>query len=171
MRKLLTLSQRCDQHHANQHVQQLLGTAQQLTNEHGCLTRSLSSSTAGSGFLCACDTKGENWQGTPSDFCPLLRFMAVLCLLFSDHFTLHRYFGLDPHQVRFFQQGFLPCLTAEGKVIMGTNCKVTDTQHSQQKIFTFSLCAPQHTQHCTAASTQPAVHSHNSCPSVQRASC
>lgn len=51
--------------------------------------------------------------------------MAPACLhLYRDHFTQHNYFGLDPNQVRFFQQGFLPCLTAEGQVIMETSSKV-----------------------------------------------
>lgn len=41
-----------------------------------------------------------------------------------DHFEQHAYFGLDRGQVKFFQQGFLPCLTAEGQVIMETPSKV-----------------------------------------------
>jgi hypothetical protein len=54
---------------------------------------------------------------------PLLLTVFV-CLLFSDHFTQHSCFGLDPNQVRFFQQGFLPCLTEQGAVIMETPGKV-----------------------------------------------
>lgn len=44
--------------------------------------------------------------------------------LCRDHFTQHAYFGLDPQQVVLFQQGFLPCLTAEGGVILETACRV-----------------------------------------------
>ena len=36
----------------------------------------------------------------------------------SAHFEQHSYFGLLPSQVVFFQQGFLPCLTEAGAVIM-----------------------------------------------------
>ncbi|KAF6254097.1 nucleotide-diphospho-sugar transferase [Scenedesmus sp. NREL 46B-D3] len=41
-----------------------------------------------------------------------------------QHFEHHRYFGLRPSQVTFFQQGFLPCLTPDGQVIMQTRSKV-----------------------------------------------
>lgn len=34
------------------------------------------------------------------------------------HFEAAAYFGLDPAQVFFFQQGFLPCLTEDGAIIM-----------------------------------------------------
>lgn len=47
-----------------------------------------------------------------------------------DHFTQHHFFGLDPQQVKFFQQGFLPCLTAAGQVIMETPSKVQQMPHS-----------------------------------------
>lgn len=39
----------------------------------------------------------------------------------QDHFTKHQHFGLDPSQLFFFQQGQLPCLTPEGKVIMASS--------------------------------------------------
>eukprot|EP00195_Chlamydomonas_chlamydogama_P005792 CAMPEP_0202904818 /NCGR_PEP_ID=MMETSP1392-20130828/31237_1 /ASSEMBLY_ACC=CAM_ASM_000868 /TAXON_ID=225041 /ORGANISM="Chlamydomonas chlamydogama, Strain SAG 11-48b" /LENGTH=471 /DNA_ID=CAMNT_0049592643 /DNA_START=73 /DNA_END=1488 /DNA_ORIENTATION=- len=35
-----------------------------------------------------------------------------------SHFEEHNFFGLQRSQVTFFQQGFLPCLTEEGKIIM-----------------------------------------------------
>ncbi|CAH8357993.1 unnamed protein product [Eruca vesicaria subsp. sativa] len=35
-------------------------------------------------------------------------------------FESHKYFGLEPHQVTFFQQGTLPCITKDGKFIMET---------------------------------------------------
>ncbi len=41
-----------------------------------------------------------------------------------QHFEVHDYFGLARSQVTFFQQGFLPCLTEQGQVIMETDCKV-----------------------------------------------
>ncbi|KAF6252139.1 nucleotide-diphospho-sugar transferase [Scenedesmus sp. NREL 46B-D3] len=41
-----------------------------------------------------------------------------------QHFEHHRYFGLRPSQVTFFQQGFLPCLTPDGQVIMQTRSKI-----------------------------------------------
>ncbi|KAI8462664.1 MAG: nucleotide-diphospho-sugar transferase [Monoraphidium minutum] len=40
------------------------------------------------------------------------------------HFEAGGYFGLDPAQVTFFQQGFLPCMTEEGVVIMESGSKV-----------------------------------------------
>lgn len=39
----------------------------------------------------------------------------------QDHFTKHQHFGLDPTQLFFFQQGQMPCLTPEGKVIMASS--------------------------------------------------
>jgi UDP-N-acetylglucosamine pyrophosphorylase len=41
-----------------------------------------------------------------------------------QHFEAHGYFGLQPSQVTFFQQGFLPCLTEQGAIIMETHSKV-----------------------------------------------
>jgi UDP-N-acetylglucosamine/UDP-N-acetylgalactosamine diphosphorylase len=40
------------------------------------------------------------------------------------HFEAGGYFGLDKAQVTFFQQGFLPCMTEEGQIIMETSSKV-----------------------------------------------
>ncbi|EIN13928.1 UDP-N-acetylglucosamine diphosphorylase [Punctularia strigosozonata HHB-11173 SS5] len=39
-------------------------------------------------------------------------------------FTKHSYFGLDPKHVIFFEQGTLPCLTMEGKVLLETPSRV-----------------------------------------------
>lgn len=36
----------------------------------------------------------------------------------EEFFKSHNYFGLDPKNVTFFEQGILPCLTKEGKIIM-----------------------------------------------------
>jgi UDP-N-acetylglucosamine/UDP-N-acetylgalactosamine diphosphorylase len=52
-------------------------------------------------------------------------FAACLPLLICRaHFEAGGYFGLSPNQVHFFQQGLLPCLTEEGKVIMENSSKV-----------------------------------------------
>lgn len=39
----------------------------------------------------------------------------------KEHFKKHRHFGLDPDQLFFFQQGQLPCLTPEGKIILASS--------------------------------------------------
>lgn len=39
-------------------------------------------------------------------------------------FESHRYFGLEPDQVTFFQQGTLPCVSPDGRFIMETPYKV-----------------------------------------------
>uniref|UniRef100_A0A0E0LSC4 UDP-N-acetylglucosamine pyrophosphorylase n=2 Tax=Oryza punctata TaxID=4537 RepID=A0A0E0LSC4_ORYPU len=39
-------------------------------------------------------------------------------------FERHRYFGLEPDQVTFFQQGTIPCVSADGRFIMETPYKV-----------------------------------------------
>jgi UDP-N-acetylglucosamine/UDP-N-acetylgalactosamine diphosphorylase len=36
------------------------------------------------------------------------------------YFSSHKYFGLEPDQISFFQQGTLPCVTKDGKFIMET---------------------------------------------------
>ncbi|CAN7093603.1 UDP-N-acetylglucosamine diphosphorylase 1 [Brassica rapa] len=36
------------------------------------------------------------------------------------YFSSHKYFGLEPDQISFFQQGTLPCISKEGKFIMET---------------------------------------------------
>ena len=40
------------------------------------------------------------------------------------HFEANAYFGLNSEDVTFFQQGWLPCFTEEGKIIMRTKCDV-----------------------------------------------
>lgn len=42
----------------------------------------------------------------------------------EQFFEKHGYFGLDPKNVIFFEQGTLPCLTMDGKVILETPSKV-----------------------------------------------
>eukprot|EP00899_Mesostigma_viride_P026953 jgi/Mesvir1/7442/Mv19221-RA.2 len=41
-----------------------------------------------------------------------------------DFFQRHAYFGLEPSQVLFFQQGMLPSVTPEGKMILETPSKI-----------------------------------------------
>jgi hypothetical protein len=41
------------------------------------------------------------------------------------HFEEHALFGLSPAQVTFFQQGWLPCLTEEGRIIMESSSSVS----------------------------------------------
>lgn len=41
-----------------------------------------------------------------------------------EFFKSHNYFGLDPKNIFFFDQGVLPCLTLDGKIIMETPSKV-----------------------------------------------
>ncbi|BDA40449.1 UDP-N-acetylglucosamine diphosphorylase 1 [Coccomyxa sp. Obi] len=41
-----------------------------------------------------------------------------------EFFQQHAYFGLDASQIVFFQQGTLPCLTEEGRIILESPCKI-----------------------------------------------
>ncbi|KAL4596409.1 hypothetical protein ACB092_12G162400 [Castanea dentata] len=40
-------------------------------------------------------------------------------------FESHRFFGLEPDQVTFFQQGTIPCVSKDGRLIMETSYRVT----------------------------------------------
>ncbi|KAJ7878591.1 nucleotide-diphospho-sugar transferase [Mycena leptocephala] len=42
----------------------------------------------------------------------------------ADYFAKNSYFGLDPKNVILFEQGTLPCLTMEGKVLLDTKSRV-----------------------------------------------
>ncbi|OBZ79268.1 UDP-N-acetylhexosamine pyrophosphorylase [Grifola frondosa] len=42
----------------------------------------------------------------------------------EDFFKKHAYFGLDPQNVIFFEQGTLPCLTMEGKVVLESRSRI-----------------------------------------------
>ncbi|KAM3736875.1 hypothetical protein ACB098_09G014600 [Castanea mollissima] len=39
-------------------------------------------------------------------------------------FESHRFFGLEPDQVTFFQQGTIPCVSKDGRLIMETSYRV-----------------------------------------------
>jgi hypothetical protein len=55
---------------------------------------------------------------------PQRAFPCVWFVFCRQHFESHGFFGLQRSQVTFFQQGFLPCLTPDGKVIMESTSKV-----------------------------------------------
>ncbi|MEW5303686.1 MAG: hypothetical protein WDW36_006355 [Sanguina aurantia] len=58
---------------------------------------------------------------------PLLWYIMTSAFTHAEtvrFFERHAFFGLLASQVQFFQQGFLPCLTPEGKVIMETRSRV-----------------------------------------------
>ncbi|KAG8954315.1 UDP-N-acetylglucosamine pyrophosphorylase [Tulasnella sp. 419] len=41
-----------------------------------------------------------------------------------DFFKRHNYFGLDPKNIIFFEQGTLPCLTMDGKILLDTPSRI-----------------------------------------------
>lgn len=49
--------------------------------------------------------------------------LTPLCCC-SAHFESHAYFGLCSAQVTFFQQGWLPCMTEEGSILMESSSQV-----------------------------------------------
>lgn len=58
---------------------------------------------------------------------PLRWFIMTSPFTHNDtvaHFEAGGYFGLSKDQITFFQQGFLPCMTEEGQIIMETSSKV-----------------------------------------------
>lgn len=59
-----------------------------------------------------------------------------------SHFEAHSFFGLQPEQVHFFQQGFLPCLTAEGGVMKGKAAAASPSERFAAKpgLHLLNLC-------------------------------
>jgi len=55
------------------------------------------------------------------------------------HFESSNYFGLDPEQVHFFQQGTMPCLTSEGKLILEAPSKIARSPDGNGGLFTALL--------------------------------
>ncbi|GLC67245.1 hypothetical protein PLESTF_000532900 [Pleodorina starrii] len=61
---------------------------------------------------------------SPSAAKPLRWYIMTSAFTHADtlaHFEANGYFGLAPEQVTFFQQGFLPCFTEDGKLILETH--------------------------------------------------
>lgn len=56
-------------------------------------------------------------------------------------FKKHKFFGLDESSVFFFQQGTLPCISMQGKILLETPCTVTSAPDGNGGIYT-SLSPP-----------------------------
>jgi len=52
-----------------------------------------------------------------------------------SHFQQNDYFGLQPSQVSFFQQGWLPCFTDDGELILETPCTVAKAPDGNGGVF------------------------------------
>jgi UDP-N-acetylglucosamine/UDP-N-acetylgalactosamine diphosphorylase len=51
-------------------------------------------------------------------------------------FKSHKYFGLEPDQVTFFQQGTLPCISKDGKFIMETPFSLSKAPDGNGGVYT-----------------------------------
>uniref|UniRef100_A0A0E0AS72 Uncharacterized protein n=1 Tax=Oryza glumipatula TaxID=40148 RepID=A0A0E0AS72_9ORYZ len=74
-------------------------------------------------ILCIQKLAAQSADGTPQIH------WYIMTSPFTDEatrkfFESHRYFGLEPDQVTFFQQGTIPCVSADGRFIMETPYKV-----------------------------------------------
>ncbi|CAI9090627.1 OLC1v1025442C2 [Oldenlandia corymbosa var. corymbosa] len=52
------------------------------------------------------------------------------------YFESHKYFGLEPDQVTFFQQGTIPCVSKDGRFIMETPYRVAKSPDGNGGVFT-----------------------------------
>ena len=50
-----------------------------------------------------------------------------------DFFKQHDYFGMDPENIKFFEQRMIPCFQNDGKIILETKSKVNQQQCSMYK--------------------------------------
>ena len=51
-----------------------------------------------------------------------------------DFFKQHDYFGMDPENIKFFEQRMIPCFQNDGKIILETKSKVNQLQRSMYKV-------------------------------------
>jgi len=55
----------------------------------------------------------------------------------QSFFREHSFFGLDERDIFFFQQGTLPCLSLDGKILLETPCTVTSAPDGNGGIYRF----------------------------------
>lgn len=75
----------------------------------------------------------------------------------QEFFEKNNYFGLEKENVTFFEQGVLPCLSNEGKIILESKSKVTIRSPDKFLIWTVGLMFCRLLSHRTetAGSTVP----------------
>lgn len=53
----------------------------------------------------------------------------------QEFFSQHGYFGIDPKNIYFFEQGMLPCVTPGGKIIMESTFKVAKAPNGNGNMY------------------------------------